>query len=413
MSALLSKRTLKQYYSALLILMLSALMLPLNTCISHSGYQGAINDVNSAAEPQQISNAHNIASPSTVPLYVVGTLNNLNELQGTINLGGGRVIHIGISMLKTLHTLPSRLGVIVIARLLSPLEEKVLERCFLRGFVVVSLGRAVHNQVNNVLSRIATVVTNVNGTELYIYKLVGKHAINGHYPVLVAGYAGKDLTGELLKDAIIALSMNTNDWRIVAFVNWSSEALWKPYGKLNVMHVIYRYPQDPWRNMDLYAVKCVTQIVSGNKLGWEDNGYTWFNDFIKSKYMLRYYTSIYGLVDYDPSSSSGGGSIEVSLSFPPALALTWSYSGNYILSIDDDSDLDTSVAGWVHDIGTWYSLGVSNTIKIAPGFEYTVSPVKPGTQRWVISGGWVGAGLNPGAPLGHFTGTVVIIVKFT
>ncbi len=326
---------------------LLALVLPLVTIpITYCNYQAtAVNNTNNIAG----GSLRGVTSLRVVPVYVIGTLDNLGKLHKVLSLGSGRIVSVSISKLEALYTPPPRLGIIVIARKLQPMEEKALEKCFLRGFVIVSLGKVTHNQVNRVLSRIATITIDANGTELYIYKLIGRLTINGHYPVLVEGYAGKGFT----------------------------------------------------------------EIISGNRLGWEDNGYTWFNDFIKSKYELDYYTNIYDLIDYDPSSTSGGGSVEVTLTFPPALALTWSYSGNYILSIDDDSDVGINVAGWFHDIGTWYSPGVPNTVKIAPGFAYIVSPVKPGKQRWIISGGWVGMGLNPGTPLKHFSGTVVIIVKFT
>lgn len=410
MNVSLSKEKMKCFTSLAILL---ALVLPIVTVpITYCNYQ--------ATTVSNTNNNNNVADgglrvtlPKVVPIYVIGTLDKLGKLHKVLNLGKGKVISISISELEDLYTPPPRLGVMIIARKLQPIEKTVLEKCFLRGFVIVTLGKAIHNQVNRVLSRIATITIDANGTELYIYKLIGRHTINGHYPVLVEGYAGKGLAEELLKNAIVALDSTTNDWRVVAYIKWSSNATWKPYGKLNVVHTIYKYPNDPWPDKDLYAVKCFTEIISGNRLGWEDNGYTWFNDFIKSKYELDYHTNIYDLVDYDPSSTSEGGSVEVMLTFPPALALTWSYSGNYIFSIDDDSDAGVNVAGWFHDIGTWYSPGVPNTVKIVPGFAYVVSPVKPGEQRWIISGGWVGMGLNPGTPLKHFSGTVVIIVKFT
>ncbi len=391
------------------LLILLALVLPLVAIpVTYCNYKTATTNTENSAS----GNLHYGALPKSVPVYVIGTLNNLGKLHKVLSLSDRKIINVDINRLEALRTPPPRSGVIIITRTLQPVEERVLKECFLRGFVIVSLGKAVHKQINKVLSRIATIIIDANGTELYLYKLIGRYTINGRYPVLVAGYAGKDFTEELLKDAVAVLDTVTNDRRIVAYLEWGSSVTWKPYGKLNVIHIIYRYPNDPWHDKDLYAVKCFTEIISGNKLGWEDNGYTWFNDFIKSKYELDYYTNIYDLIDYDPSSTSGGGSVEVTLTFPPALALSWSYSGNYILSIDDDSDVGINVAGWFHDIGTWYSPGVPNTVKIAPGFAYIVSPVKSGEQRWVISGGWVGMGLNPGMPLRHFSGTVVIIVKF-
>ena len=403
--ASLTKRNLRRLTTpfALLALVLPLIIIPITYCNHQAITTGNTSNIASGGT------LRGVVSPKVIPIYVIGTLDNHIKLRKVLNLSNGKAIKISINRLEVLHTPPLRLGVIVITRKLRSMEEIVLEKCFLRGFVVVSLGKAIHNQINKVLSHIATITIDANGTELYVYKLIGKYPINGRYPVLIAGYAGKGFTEELLKDAVVALNTATNDRRVVALIKWSSNALWKPYGRLNVVHTVYKYLNDPWPDKDLYAVRCLTEIISGSELGWMDNGYTWFNDFIKSRYELNYHTNIYDLVDYDPSSMSGG-SVRVTLTFPSA---TWSYSGNYILSIDDDSDVGVSVAGWFHDIGTWYSPGVLNTVKVAPGFAYIVSPVESGEQRWVINGGWVGIGLNPGVPLKHFTGTVVIIVRFT
>jgi|GEM_PF-6404865 len=344
-------------------------------------------------------------------IYVVGGLSSFLRLHEEL-----MVSNLSLVKLTKLSTVPGRAGVIVVTRMLEPEEERVLVRCLLRGFVIVSVGRDVSDQVRGLLSRVVTVTALFNGTEAYAYKIISMQRVHGHYPVLIVGYGGKPSAGilvdaaRLLRVRVLSLSPGCCARR-VAIIKWDSNNAAKPHGKLVISHEIYEMLNNAIPNTEDYVVKCYTEIISGNKLGWWDSsGYSWFNDYIKSKYLLTYYTKRYSLINYEPTSMSNvGTSVEVSIEGP---CLSWSYSGKYILSIDDDSDLGANVAGWYHDIGTLLLPGVPNTVEIDPGFEFLVSPAGPGRQRWVITAGWVGMGVNPEMPLKHFALTLVMVVNF-
>ena len=139
--------------------------------------------------------------------------------------------------------------------------------------------------------------------------------------------------------------------------------------------------------MDLWGVRATTQVISGYKLGWSH----FKNDYLENTYSLKKYTSIYELRSYDPTSTSNvGSSVGVSLTWGSlSPTLSWSYPGNYICKITDNSDFGAGVAGWHHDFCSLGSYGTVETIKIEPGFEFTVSPETTGKQEWKITAGWV------------------------
>ncbi len=340
-------------------------------------------------------------------IYVVGP-----EPDGLRSLASS-LGKVAIIRIPTLSKVPDTRGIIIVTRTLSKNEKTVLKQALEEGFVVLVLNDDARKQVDEVLHRLATFTATFNGTHVYLYRLMTSTTVGNRHPLFLKGYAGSRLSLEVLRDAIKVFNLEIKDWRVVGVVEWDSGDIWRPYGRLVVEHLVYIYPNDPWNDMDLFAVKCTTRIVSGNALGWNDDPhYVWWNDYVESRYLLTYYSNVFDLRDYDPTSREGGGSITVSITVPPALVLTWTYNGNYIVSINDESDLGREVAGWFHDIGTWYSPAVPNTIKIAPGFVFTVSPPVTAKQRWVISGGWRAAATNPTYPPKFFRGTVVIDVTF-
>ncbi len=343
-------------------------------------------------------------SNNRVPIYVIGeTPKKLEELllSGMIK---GEVIQYNL-----LEKIPPRKGIVFITRKLIPVEENIVSSLLKEGYVIISLNDQVKQQIDQILSKIAMFTVTFNGTHTYLYKIISSTPIKGNrLPLVIKGYAGRGLSKEVLVDAIDILDYESSDWQTIGWVNWSSRDYWKPYGKLNVDHEILYYKDDPWNNMDLYAVRCTTQIISGAKLGWTDED-AWWNDYIESHYYLNYYTNIYDLRDYDPTSIYNiPMQVSVSLGWPPSVGLTWNYPGDYIIYISDDSDLGDNYAGWKHQLGTpgLYDYATRETVKIRPGFEFTVSPEITGKQRWEITGGWVvPARYYPYKP---FKGTIVI-----
>lgn len=338
-----------------------------------------------------------------VVIYVIGdTPRGLRELV--------KQIKADIIQYDFLREIPAKKGVVIVTRRLAPSEEEIVSQLLKKMFVIITLNEEAKKQIDHILSRVAAFSVTFNGTNVYIYKLISTTPRKGgRYPVMIKGYAGNSITYNTLNDAIKILEYETSDWRIVGFVSWSSDEQWKPYGKLNIEHEILYYTPDPWSDMDLYAVRCVTEIISGAKLDWVDvSGDAWWNDYIESHYYLNYYTSIYDLRDYSPSPMSNIPSqITVSLTWLPRVSLTWSYPGDYIMSISSEGDLGANIAGWVHDLGEpLYTHATKETVKIEPGFEFTVSPEVTGKQRWEISGEWVVP--TRYYPYKPFKGTVVI-----
>ena len=78
----------------------------------------------------------------------------------------------------------------------------------------------------------------------------------------------------------------------------------------------------------------------------------------------------------------------------PKVTLSWgSISPTLVIivmfKISDNSDFSTDVPGWHHDFCSLGSYGTGETIKLEPGFEFTVSPETTGKQEWKITAGWV------------------------
>lgn len=169
-------------------------------------------------------------------------------------------------------------------------------------------------------------------------------------------------------------------WVVIGYVSWTSGDSWKPYGKLSIEHAIYRLIEDPYPDIDWFIVKAVTEGVPG-KVVWGEESYL---EDLWNYYYLKYYTSIYELRDYDPSSYVNPVTVSVELGTDVAAIVSWTYPGNYINRIDCYSDFHLDRAAWWHDIA-----GAGVTIKIEPGFEFTVSPVQTGMQRWEISAQWI------------------------
>ncbi len=356
-----------------------------------------------------------------IKVYVIGRVLNKDVL-GPESREVSRILGCPVELVpsSTLTAVPTRNSLIVLLRPPRPgPEARLLLKSMLKGIPLLAVGSDVKERVDSLISRYATVEASFNGTSTYLYVLVPPPLSNGRYVTLVKGYAASTRPGSLPDPAVIANALRTASRAITQYgggvfrpygiVGWNSSDKWYPHGMLVLRHVIYKYPGRIGSDKDLFAVRCVTQIISGQKLGLHDYPFVWWNDYIKSEYYLRYYTRIYDLIDYSPSSRGGGGTISVVISWPPVVTLSWNYDSTYITSIDDDSILGVK-AGWYHDIGTPYSPAVPNTVKIEPGFEYTVSPPSSGAQRWVITAGWLGMGVNPGYPLQKFAGTVVIKV---
>ncbi|AFL66579.1 hypothetical protein [Desulfurococcus amylolyticus] len=165
------------------------------------------------------------------------------------------------------------------------------------------------------------------------------------------------------------------EWVVIGYISWSSMDSWKPYGKLNIEHALYVLAGDPYPNIDWFMVKATTEGVPG-KVAWGEESY--LEDFW-NYYYLKNYTSIYELRDYDPSSYINPVTVSANLGEDVGVSISWTYPGNYIDRIDCYSDMSVDRAAWWHDI---HSAPV--TVKIEPGFEFTVSPPQNGTQRWVI-----------------------------
>jgi hypothetical protein len=69
--------------------------------------------------------------------------------------------------------------------------------------------------------------------------------------------------------------------------------------------------------------------------------------------------------------------------------------------------------GFYHELTSWqWAYGITETVKIDPGFEFLISPVVTGTQRWEITGTWIAPIPPHGTPAYSFSGIVVIDVTF-
>ena len=316
-----------------------------------------------------------------------------------------------VSVLRDIEAVPRGKGIIILSRKLDDRGADLLDRALKKGFIIITVGKEARDQMKPILSKIGAIsaefyYSDSQGrlveTKIYAYKVI-KRLPNGKYGVYIKGYAG-EVTPELLKTAAFEAMSAEGSWETVHYISWSSYDEWKPYGRLNIEHALVYYTSDPWTYMDLWGIRATTQMMPGYKLGW-----SYFrNNYLKNMYYLKKYTNIYELRDYDPTSTSNAGtSVGVTLSWAPP-TLSWSYPGNYICHISDNSDFSTDIAGWYHDFCSWGSSGTLETIKIEPGFEFTVSPETTGKQEWKITAGWV---MDEGG--WHLTEERTVVIVFT
>ncbi len=299
-----------------------------------------------------------------------------------------------IFILDALLEVPERVGLIVLGRVLSESELATLKVCMLEGFVILVINGDVNRQVLRLVSGLAAFSVRYNGTEVYAYRLLSDIPyIHGRHSIYIKGYGGS-LSPDVLRDSANLLTV-AGSWEVVGYVSWSSGNLWYPYGRLNIKHAVYQYLNDLWPNMDLWIVRATTEMVSGHRLWWTN----YWNDHLYNTYSLTYYTSIYNLRDYDPTSLHLPPILSVKLSGSPATTLSWTYPGSHILQVSSESNLGAEIAGWHHDFtSAWSYWATDQTVEIEPGFEFTVEPPITGTQRWVITAGWVKINPPHGAP---------------
>jgi len=189
--------------------------------------------------------------------------------------------------------------------------------------------------------------------------------------------ANSTLSSVAVQNVVYTASSSQPYWTIIGYVSWSSGDIWRPYGRLNIEHRVMQLINDGVADLDWFTVRCVTQAIPGAQLygsGWK------IEDFF-NRYYLKY-SSMHELRDYDPTSMTTPVSVSVVLGEDVSTIISWTYPGNYIDWIRDESDFDTDVAGWWHNIHE-----ASVTLKIDPGFEFTSPPIT-GTQRWEISVQW-------------------------
>lgn len=340
-------------------------------------------------------------SKINIPIYILGD----SRLENIAKQAGFYKIYT----LNKLTTPTAGKGILVIGRMLNNNETIILIDILKEGFVTITINHTISEQTIPIISNIAIFTVNFNGTNIYAFKLLNMLK-NKRYSIVIKGYAG-ELSPDVLRDSAKIMTIEGN-WTTLGYISWSSQDSWKPYGRLNVEHTIY-YANDIWSDMDLLAVRATTHIISGYKLGWSSNGLAWWNDNLKNMYYLTYYSGIYQLRDYDPSSMSNPSSISVSLTWLPGAILSWTYPGNYINYISDESDFSVDIAGWYHELTSWqWQYGTTETIKIEPGFEFTISPLITGTQRWSVTASWIAPQPPHGVPVYPFSGTVIIDVTF-
>ncbi|WP_157255120.1 hypothetical protein [Palaeococcus ferrophilus] len=370
--------------------------------MASSSSVGATN-ITEKSEVLPVSQPERLNDVTKVPVYYVGS----PEIGELIQKAG----FTKVSVLNRIRMLPKEKGVMIISRKLNDYEVDLLDKALKNEFIIITVGKEPLDQMGRILSKMRAIsvefyYSDTNGnlveTEVYAYKVI-KRLPNGKYGVYIKGYAG-DVTPDVLKTAAFEAMTTEGSWETVHYISWSSYDSWKPYGKLNIEHALIYYTSDPWTYMDLWGIRAATQMIPGYKLGW-----SYFkNDYLKNMYYLKEYTNIYELRDYDPTSVSNvGASVGVTLSWTPP-TLSWSYPGDYICRISDNSDFSTDIAGWYHDFCSWGSSGTLETLKIEPGFEFTVSPETTGKQEWKITAGWV---MDEGG--WHLTEERTVVIVFT
>jgi|GEM_PF-4785001 len=407
---------LKNYVPTLLLFLITISIVSSLTILHSSLISNNIqSDRNSIQQyPDRSTNQyHKLDINEHIHVYIIGSYDVEKQLSIISSYKSKFNVPIVVSVVPVINKSYGK-GIYIITRCIYSNELEYIKQIMLQGCPVISLDdKATHEIMDKILSKYAPFYAIFNGTHIYLFKLYPHlKVIDNKYAVLVKGYADRKLNYLIISDAIKVLTEYQSGWKVLGWIEWSSGDAWKPYGRLNLEHEILYYKVND--NTMLYSVKCITQIISGVKLGWNKDNDAWWNDYIVQKYYLNAYTNIYDLRDYDPTSINNEvPSISISLTWPPSPTLSWTYSGNYIMSVDDNSDLWTNVAAWKHDLGTplVFDYATKETVKIEPGFLFTESPIQGGRQKWVITGGWVvPARYYPYKP---FSGTIVICVVFT
>ncbi len=306
-------------------------------------------------------------------------------------------------------------------------NTKSIETYLLKGKILVTTLKIYEEAVIPILKKKAMILVKFANTEIYAVRFIEKLP-NGKYVIAIHGVLGKikshstlidiikwclkieDLEhspevhsnitikiGEGGRSPIISASIITPTnskakvtnikyesgtyspyWKTVGYVSWSSGDSWKPYGRLSIEHACNLLMEDGTSDMDWWTIKGVTEGVPGDLL-W---GSSWRLEDFWNYYYLKYYDTIYELRDYQPTALTNP--ITVSFSDQGA-TISWTYPADHIDEIRCYSDLYEDKAAWWHNVHAV----TTTTIKIAPGFLFTVSPEKTGKQRWEISAQWM------------------------
>ncbi|EHP83637.1 hypothetical protein [Methanotorris formicicus] len=319
-----------------------------------------------------------------LPIYIFGDKNyNMPYISCKIN---------------DLTKIPKGKYIIIIAKTPNKDDSKLLENMLKNGNVIITT-KDSYKKIQSIVSKIigtkkpvvSISYTDKNGkiveNKIYIYMLSPSKIKGKKYCIHVYGFAGDNISDSVIKKAteMLQYSPKSNDWNYVDRVYWSSGDWAKPYGRLNIEHIIMQNPNNP-------SYKCVrgtTQIISGESLGWEDNGWVYDNYELKNYYKVDYNGNGNHLVDYSPGDIDNTiPSISVTLGYLPSLSISWNYPGDHIYRIVDLSDFSENVACWEHLFHCWYNpWGTSATIKVEPGFEYEHSG--SAEQLWKITGKWL------------------------
>lgn len=354
---------------------------------------------------------------------------------------------IGVKNIVTCSDMSKIMNTVDVAILLDARDTKSVEAYLLKGKILIAPLKVYEETIIPILKKKAAILVRYANTEAYAVKLIEKLP-NGRYAVAIHGVLGKmksrNVLAELIKwslkvkklnhtpefhsNIIINIKENQNIptilakvitpsntgikvtnikyrpgtyspyWKTVGYASWSSNDDWKPYGRLDIEHACNLLMEDGTPDMDWWAIKCVTEGIPGDLL-W---GSGWRLEDFWNYYYLKYYDDIYELRDYDPTARTNPITITY---LEQGATISWTYPADHIDEIRCYSDLSEDKAAWWHNIH-----GVTfTTIKIAPGFLFTVSPEQTGKQRWKITAQWM-KGAWPFEE--KFKGTCVIEITF-
>jgi len=322
-----------------------------------------------------------------------------------------------VTIIDSLSKLVKRVDVIF---MLSPDDADLIRKLLENGTAIVATADIYEDLVVPLLQDLrSALVVRFNGTRTYCIKIVDRLP-DGRYVIAIHGIADdlssettiqefarwftkvvnlkvekvlgfpRRLTGSIpevranstppgvdVQNVVYTAGSSQPYWATIGYVSWSSGDIWRPYGRLSIEHKVMQLINDGVANIDWFMVQCVTQAIPGAQLYGSD----WKIEDFFNHYYLKY-SSMHELRDYDPTSMTNPVSVSVALGEDVAVVISWTYPGNYIDWIRDESDFYTDIAGWWHNIHE-----ASVTLKIEPGFEFTSPPIT-GTQRWEISVQW-------------------------